>query len=123
VWALVIRFGPYCGLFDFEETIRWVSMSAPAECSTRGLGGRSDPFKGLLSSEWAHLGKTRGHTRAVTVVTLSVVVCGNVGGLCSVGYLSGPGASLLSGGCKPPVRTVHLLEAWHETNVVPLGDE
>jgi hypothetical protein len=26
-------------------------------------------------------------------------------------------------GCKPPVKTVHLLEAWRETDAVPLGDE
>jgi hypothetical protein len=29
-WAL---FRPYCGLFDFEETIWWVRASAPAGCS------------------------------------------------------------------------------------------
>jgi hypothetical protein len=38
-WALVIPFGPYCGLFDFEETIRWVSASAPAGCSPKALEG------------------------------------------------------------------------------------
>jgi hypothetical protein len=26
-------------------------------------------------------------------------------------------------GCKPSTRTVHLLEAWRETDVAPLGDE
>jgi hypothetical protein len=29
--------------------------------SLRGLGGMSYPFKGFESSEWAYLGKTRGH--------------------------------------------------------------
>jgi hypothetical protein len=48
-------------LIFFEETIQWVHVSAPAGCSPRGLGGMSYPFKGFESSEWAHLGKTKGH--------------------------------------------------------------
>jgi hypothetical protein len=61
VWALIIPFGPYCSLFDFEETIWWVRMNAPTGCSPRGLGGMSYPIKGFESSECAHLGKMRGH--------------------------------------------------------------
>jgi hypothetical protein len=53
----------YCGLFDLEETIRWVCASAPAGCSPRGLGGMSYPFKDFGSSEWVRLWKTRGHAR------------------------------------------------------------
>jgi hypothetical protein len=36
VWALVIPFGLYCGLFSFEETIRWgcAHTSAPTGCSS-----------------------------------------------------------------------------------------
>jgi hypothetical protein len=48
VWALVIPFGPYHGLFGLEKTIWWVR--APAGCSPRGLGGMSDLFKGFESS-------------------------------------------------------------------------
>jgi hypothetical protein len=35
------------GLFVLEETVRWVRASTPAECSPRGLGGMSYPFKAL----------------------------------------------------------------------------
>jgi hypothetical protein len=60
-WALVISFGPYRILFDFEKTVWGVRASAPARCSPRGLGGMSYPFKGFESSEWVRLGKTMGH--------------------------------------------------------------
>jgi hypothetical protein len=31
--------------------------------------------------------------------------------------------SIVTMGCKPSARMIHLLEAWRETNVAPLGDE
>jgi hypothetical protein len=51
IWA-------YCVL---EKTIWWVRTSAPTGCIPRGLKGMSYPFKGFESSEWAYLGKMRGH--------------------------------------------------------------
>jgi hypothetical protein len=42
---------------------RLSGASAPARCSTRGLGGMSYPFKGLELSEWVYLGKMRGRVR------------------------------------------------------------
>jgi hypothetical protein len=55
-WALVILFGPYCGFFDFEETIWWVR----AHPSGVGLEGMNYPFKGFELSRWACMGMTKG---------------------------------------------------------------
>jgi hypothetical protein len=63
VWVIIIPFGPYRGLFDFEKTIRWVRTSEPTGCSPQGLGAMSYSFKGFESSQWVHLGKTRGRAR------------------------------------------------------------
>jgi hypothetical protein len=39
-----------CGLFVLKEAVRRVRASALTECSPRGLGGMSYPFKGFQSS-------------------------------------------------------------------------
>jgi hypothetical protein len=97
-WALVIPFGPYCGLLDFEETILWVRASALAGCSPRGLGEMSYLFKGFEFKQVGPLGEDKGSCRAVAVVTLRVAMRGKVGGSCSIGYLSTPIASPWRGG-------------------------
>jgi hypothetical protein len=56
-----------------------------------------------------------GSCQAVAIVTFRVAVH-----VQSVIFSQG---SVITLGCKLPMRMVHLIEAWCESDTVPLGDE